>query len=85
MGALGGDRDGLDVARLLVGELLSNVLLAGFTEEAASFGGAGHAGELDLLFLSVFGVESTRALLDGLQGEADLVVVLDDLGLLDGL
>ena len=72
------DADGVNEAGLVARKLAGDVLLTGLVDEAASFGGAVQASELDLSLFGVFGVGSLGALADSLQGEADLVVVLGD-------
>lgn len=72
------DADGVNEAGLEAGKLVGDVSFASLVDEAAGFGGAVQASELDLGLLSLLGVGSFRALVDGLHGEADLVVVFSN-------
>lgn len=80
------DGDGLNEAWLVGWELNWASGAASFTEKLAGFGrGAVQAGEANLLFLGLLWVRVFWAGLDWLDGEADLVVVLQNFGLLNGL
>ena len=76
------DADGVNEAGLEARKLVGDVSFAGLVDETASFGGAVQASELGLGLFSLLVVGSFRALLDGLHGEADLVVVFNNEGLL---
>lgn len=83
-----GNAGGWDLDRLNEGDWeidqLGNSLLTSFLQETTSvLAVAWHASETDLLVGSLLGFESTAALRDWLDGEADAVGELLDEGLLD--